>query len=956
YEQIFEEDAYGKELGSNARVWRVLLKELEEYNNTVVKSWRVTLDVYLVFTGLFSAVVTTFVVQSSQALQPDHAEINSNLLVELIAIQRAWANNLPVEPSSNHATDIVTASTTKYWANRFWFSSLALSLIAAFMAVLIRQWLQEYERAVSGCAKRRALAWQYRRWAMKHWKVPLLVALLPMLLHFSLIMFLIGLTLYVIDFDTPMAWAIAAFSAVFYSFYVLSTFLSMANPQCPYQTPASHYGYLFYRAISAWIQKKYHDRRSDDPIESNSDQQTPLEKTLGAKDTSKRHVREANDITRRRDELMAKCLAWALKSSSNRSVTAIVVHAASSLPLDPTEKYSGSLRYWVVAWFGTTLTNQRSDLDWKQGRERKLECLACSLLRCSNDELRSYQNCIERVYRALMDAILSKDGDSADSDLPILEGTALALYGQLRPPRTLAKPFPFLATSSRPYPQQDPRNNGLNVFWDGSSLAGPSPPKDLRLQPIVWYHMLRYLTSIDYVAPRNGLHLALCLWRSLDPASRVGPAEKRQTEGAVTLRNLCSNEGRRIRRLAQRAIQSLLCSDSEKSCAENKVTDVDNNDENDDVPSAWTHMLCHAVEAYREQDDTDLRFDVEPDVIEENLAFIAKTFVHFLDSSFAFQSIDTAMLIMRCPGVTQLHRSALVARYREALQLPTAGRLLEPQNVKPLFRLLVSLVRGSKSTNHVDTLRALASLFQLYPDEVFDTIVEDELNLFVILRSSANVAMRDRLSAPHTDALADVLGHYINNAIQRLQALNPNEPAGHRLAGTAQDVVGQIEHFTWCTWTVVLRTTQIGCRSAEAPDLLLEALGSLAQCMPPLARTTWLSSIANTVAHPLPLVLGIALNELRGRRAFGKVLKSMQPIPQPAILPENAANRLLHDAHVRVIKNDANEVNELWCVFTLMSLVYTSLQIHVDAQATLHVECRPSGRRRYCAHIGTRFP
>ena len=95
-------------------------------------------------TGLFSAVVTTFVVQTSQSLQPDYGEINTALLMELIAVQRASANGRSVDgiPSSSLMADSITASLVDYWGNRFWYLSLALSLFAAFMAVLLRQWLQ----------------------------------------------------------------------------------------------------------------------------------------------------------------------------------------------------------------------------------------------------------------------------------------------------------------------------------------------------------------------------------------------------------------------------------------------------------------------------------------------------------------------------------------------------------------------------------------------------------------------------------------------------------------------------------------------------------------------------------------------------------------------------------------------------------------------------------------------
>ena len=94
--------------------------------------------------GLFSAVVTTLVVQSSTALKPDYAQISASLMIELIGIQRALAKGLAIDAVSPSALgiDSLTASALDYWCNAFWFISLTLSLSAALMAVLVKQWLQ----------------------------------------------------------------------------------------------------------------------------------------------------------------------------------------------------------------------------------------------------------------------------------------------------------------------------------------------------------------------------------------------------------------------------------------------------------------------------------------------------------------------------------------------------------------------------------------------------------------------------------------------------------------------------------------------------------------------------------------------------------------------------------------------------------------------------------------------
>ncbi|KAL1753652.1 hypothetical protein FB107DRAFT_186231, partial [Schizophyllum commune] len=199
YEQKYDEDEYCKEMAPNARFWRVYLDEAHIYDAEMIEGWRDTLDVLLVFAGLFSAVVTTLVVQSSTALKPDYAQISASLMIELIGIQRALAKGSEIDAVSPSALgiDSLTASTLDYWCNAFWFISLTLSLSAALMAVLVKQWLQAYKSNTFGTPKHQALVRQFRLAGIEQWNVPLIVGLLPMVLHLALLLFFVGLTLFI---------------------------------------------------------------------------------------------------------------------------------------------------------------------------------------------------------------------------------------------------------------------------------------------------------------------------------------------------------------------------------------------------------------------------------------------------------------------------------------------------------------------------------------------------------------------------------------------------------------------------------------------------------------------------------------------------------------------------------------------------------------------------------------
>ncbi|KAF9024508.1 hypothetical protein BDZ89DRAFT_120003 [Hymenopellis radicata] len=103
YEQKFLEDEKFKEMGPMARVWKTFLQEYSKFDSDMVEDWRDALDVLLVFAGLFSAVVSTFVAQSAQTLQVDFSEVTANLMFEVIHLQRAMLNGATSDEGIAHS-------------------------------------------------------------------------------------------------------------------------------------------------------------------------------------------------------------------------------------------------------------------------------------------------------------------------------------------------------------------------------------------------------------------------------------------------------------------------------------------------------------------------------------------------------------------------------------------------------------------------------------------------------------------------------------------------------------------------------------------------------------------------------------------------------------------------------------------------------------------------------------
>ncbi|KAJ7595614.1 hypothetical protein C8J56DRAFT_716320, partial [Mycena floridula] len=199
YEEKYAPDPRGHEVKPNARVWKVYLDESESYDDDMLRSFRDTIDALLVFAALFSGVVTTLLVQTSQAFQPDYALITTLLLTEQVQLLRAAGNISVINtvPQALVNQQLGAETNADIWINSLFIASLSLSLATALLSVLIKQWLQAYSSVTQGSAMQRALIRQFRITGIENWKVPEIIGVLPLILHASLAAFLFGLALFV---------------------------------------------------------------------------------------------------------------------------------------------------------------------------------------------------------------------------------------------------------------------------------------------------------------------------------------------------------------------------------------------------------------------------------------------------------------------------------------------------------------------------------------------------------------------------------------------------------------------------------------------------------------------------------------------------------------------------------------------------------------------------------------
>ncbi|KAF8872854.1 hypothetical protein CPB85DRAFT_1190669, partial [Mucidula mucida] len=126
-----------------ARLWKAFLEESAKVDADKVADWMDALDVLLVFAGLFSAVVSTFMTQTFQNLEVNPNDVAVSLLYELCNLVRALNNKQSADMIprfKGSPASIFHPTRTATWVNGLWFVSLTISLTTALVAVATKQW------------------------------------------------------------------------------------------------------------------------------------------------------------------------------------------------------------------------------------------------------------------------------------------------------------------------------------------------------------------------------------------------------------------------------------------------------------------------------------------------------------------------------------------------------------------------------------------------------------------------------------------------------------------------------------------------------------------------------------------------------------------------------------------------------------------------------------------------
>ena len=186
---------------------------------------------------MFSAVSSAFIVNMQSSLTPSASD-TTNALLKIIVNK---IDNTTFSPQEAALPVWTGPSSTTIWIQTLAYMSLSSSLLAAFGAVLGKQWLGHFKtsRFGRGALHERCKRRQKKLDGLESWHFSTILATLPIFLQLSLLFFGIALAGNIWTLQHTVASVImvtTAFGLIFYFFTIVS---SLKSPDCPFQTPVS---------------------------------------------------------------------------------------------------------------------------------------------------------------------------------------------------------------------------------------------------------------------------------------------------------------------------------------------------------------------------------------------------------------------------------------------------------------------------------------------------------------------------------------------------------------------------------------------------------------------------------------------------------------------------------------------------------------------------------------------
>ncbi|EED83552.1 predicted protein [Postia placenta Mad-698-R] len=238
--------------------WAKCAKEVWEFEESLVERWKEDINNLLLFSGLFSTVLTGFIVPFYVTLAATQTLISMSGHLSVVAADAGhttianWLIMLSADSqsSSGPSSAIVAVAV-------LWFAALILSLGAASVAISISQWLHHHVNGASKTSRQSVRVWFFRRRGLTRWGVEQAVAVLPLLLQFALVLFLLGLDILLWTISTAVAGVATTLITLLLVPTIVTSVIPSFSPDCPYKSAQAWWFFRFWR----WAMRKLENSR-----------------------------------------------------------------------------------------------------------------------------------------------------------------------------------------------------------------------------------------------------------------------------------------------------------------------------------------------------------------------------------------------------------------------------------------------------------------------------------------------------------------------------------------------------------------------------------------------------------------------------------------------------------------------------------------------------------------------
>ncbi|KAJ7652753.1 hypothetical protein DFH06DRAFT_533606 [Mycena polygramma] len=268
-----ESNTNREEEAASAKLWAVYVSEAEKYDRALVESWKSDMEGLLIFAALFSSILTAFIIESYQSLNPDSGDLTVHFLAQISQQLAASANGSTFDVPRPTTFSPTTSSIV---CNALWFSSLGFSLGCALIATFVQQWARDFlhKTDMRSAPVIRARIFSYLYYGLKRFQMHTVVEIIPLLLHGSLVLFFCGLVAFLIPVNLVMTVIASTVLGIITAVYCTLTLLPLRYLDCPYRTPLSGAFWQVFRDFqSFWHHRHAHPKvtiEAGPPHEANS--------------------------------------------------------------------------------------------------------------------------------------------------------------------------------------------------------------------------------------------------------------------------------------------------------------------------------------------------------------------------------------------------------------------------------------------------------------------------------------------------------------------------------------------------------------------------------------------------------------------------------------------------------------------------------------------------------------